>query len=169
MDDQIDSSKTEKVKVNVGGTHFTTTRATLCSDPQSMLASMFSANSASIDNDNNDDSFFIDRNGRIFGYILDFLRIHELPPTLSDEDLFYLEKEAQYFRLVTLHQTVTQIMAKRKQQSSSKNRYLYQLCTVLANTRFFWNYAAQWMYHSMLKSKRLAPVKLRMLTKAIRK
>ena len=64
---------TEIIELNVGGRKFTTTRATLCSDGDSMLAAMFSGDlePAQLDRKGR---YFLDRNGDWFAYILSYLR-----------------------------------------------------------------------------------------------
>ena len=68
-----------RVKLNVGGTHFETTRATLTSCPESLLAKMFDPNSklppAGVTEDG---AFFLDACPRAFAVILDWLRYIEI-------------------------------------------------------------------------------------------
>jgi hypothetical protein len=59
-------ARLRKVKLDVGGKLFVTSLTTLCSKPDSMLASMFSGRFA-LEKDT-DGSYFIDRNGEYFGY-----------------------------------------------------------------------------------------------------
>ena len=60
------------VKLNVGGQHFTTSVQTLKKDPNSMLAAMFSGKFEMKPSE--DGSFFIDRDGTYFRFILNYLR-----------------------------------------------------------------------------------------------
>jgi hypothetical protein len=63
-----------RVKLNVGGTRFETTLATLQAQPESMLGTMFSGH-AGIHVPTDEDGFvFIDRSGTHFGAILYYLR-----------------------------------------------------------------------------------------------
>ena len=62
-----------KVKLDVGGRRFTTSLATLVSQPGSLLAAMFSGRYA-MHADGQEGSFFIDRDGRQFHHVLNFLR-----------------------------------------------------------------------------------------------
>ena len=62
----------QKVKLDVGGHRFSTSRATLLSVPGSFLAAMFSGSYA-LEKDEDDGSFFIDRDGRYFHHILNYL------------------------------------------------------------------------------------------------
>ena len=72
--DQVPFSST--VKLDVGGQHFTTTVQTLTKDPNSMLAAMFSGKFEMKPSE--DGSFFIDRDGTHFRFILNFLRTGKL-------------------------------------------------------------------------------------------
>lgn len=62
----IIAKQDEVVTLNIGGTMFTTTRATLREDPSSLLANLSSKLPST--------PFFIDRNPKHFPFILDFLR-----------------------------------------------------------------------------------------------
>eukprot|EP01084_Bolivina_argentea_P004619 8786_1 len=62
----------EPITLNVGGTKYCTTLSTLCKDENSMLAKMFGGTFST--KPSKDGSYFIDRNGKYFEYILDFLR-----------------------------------------------------------------------------------------------
>ena len=64
------------IKINVGGTIFSTLRSTLTKEPHSMLARMIDTKvPTETDSDGN---IFIDRNGDVFKIILDFLRTGNL-------------------------------------------------------------------------------------------
>eukprot|EP00304_Pavlova_gyrans_P015621 CAMPEP_0206034080 /NCGR_PEP_ID=MMETSP1466-20131121/1106_1 /ASSEMBLY_ACC=CAM_ASM_001126 /TAXON_ID=44452 /ORGANISM="Pavlova gyrans, Strain CCMP608" /LENGTH=140 /DNA_ID=CAMNT_0053408339 /DNA_START=6 /DNA_END=424 /DNA_ORIENTATION=+ len=68
----------DRVKLDVGGVRFSTTRTTLCRFPDSMLGTMFSGREG-IDVPIDDDGHvFIDRDGAHFGVILNFLRTGKL-------------------------------------------------------------------------------------------
>ena len=84
------------VKLDVGGQHFTTTVQTLTKDPNSMLAAMFSGKFEMKPSE--DGSFFIDRDGTHFRFILNFLRTGKL--TLPEGATFTkeLEEEAEFIR-----------------------------------------------------------------------
>ena len=85
------------VKLNVGGQHFTTSLQTLTRDPNSMLAAMFSGRHELETTE--DGSFFIDRDGTSFRFILNYLRNGEL--ILPDGATFLkeLEAEAKFYQL----------------------------------------------------------------------
>ena len=81
------------VKLNVGGHYFTTTLQTLTKDPNSRLAAMFSG-----EHDENS-TIFLDRDGKHFRFILNYLRNGEL--VLPDDAKFVkeLETEAQFYKI----------------------------------------------------------------------
>ena len=89
LDDQVHLPST--IKLNVGGQHFTTSVQTLRKDPNSMLAAMFSGKFEMKPSE--DGSFFIDRDGTYFRFILNYLRNGEL--ILPDGATFLKELEAE--------------------------------------------------------------------------
>ena len=86
-----------KVNLNVGGQHFTTTVQTLTKDPDSMLGAMFSGRFPMKPSD--DGTFFIDRDGNYFRYILNYLRDGKL--SLPEGATFYeeIEAEAEFYQI----------------------------------------------------------------------
>jgi len=99
-------SLNDKIKLNVGGKTFLTTRATLTSCPESTLSKMFHPESnippATVDEDG---SYFLDANPKYFGIILDWLRHREL---LVDPgiDLNNVAKMADYFGMLDLRHVI---------------------------------------------------------------
>jgi hypothetical protein len=93
----------DALRLNVGGKLFVTTRATLCAEDASMLASLFSPDSQFAPPTELDGEIFLDHNPATFGYILDYLRdgCHLLvnPP---QELLKRLRVDADYYSLVGL-------------------------------------------------------------------
>lgn len=93
------------VKLNVGGSPFETTLTTLTSSPDSMLAAMFSGR-FTLPRDR-DGRVFIDRDGKRFRYILNFLRDGTLNVPADDHVLLLdILQEAQYYQLHKLVQLV---------------------------------------------------------------
>ena len=85
------------VKLNVGGHLFTTSLQTLTKDPNSMLAVMFSAKFEKKPSE--DGTFFIDRDGTHFRFILNYLRNGEL---ILPEGATFLEElgaEAEFYQI----------------------------------------------------------------------
>jgi len=89
-----------RVILNVGGNRFDTSVATLVKDQNSMLAAMFSGRyRMKVEEDG---SYFIDRDGSHFRYVLNYLRDNtvSLPPNRQ----IHLEllREANFYQLVGL-------------------------------------------------------------------
>ena len=101
------------ITLNVGGTQYTTTLSTLTKYPDSMLGVMFSGRHDLPQQE--DGSYFIDRDGEVFKYILMYLRDRDLcfdylhddglnnpqgqPSPLESSLLKLVAHEAQYFQL----------------------------------------------------------------------
>ena len=85
------------VELNVGGQHFTTSLQTLTKDPGSMLHAMFSGRFDTKPAE--DGSYFIDRDGTHFRYILNYLRTGRL--LLPDDELVRDEllAEAEFYQI----------------------------------------------------------------------
>ncbi|XP_061188353.1 BTB/POZ domain-containing protein KCTD4-like [Saccostrea echinata] len=97
--------ESEILRLNVGGHIYTTTRSTLVKYPDSMLGVMFKGDIPSkMDQDGN---YFIDRDGQMFRYILNFCRSGKLclPQHFSDYDL--LENEADFYQIQPLLTSIT--------------------------------------------------------------
>ena len=85
------------VKLNVGGQYFTTSLQTLTKDPNSMLGAMFSGRHEVRTTE--DGSFFIDRDGTYFRFILNYLRSGELILPEGATFLEELKAEAKFYQL----------------------------------------------------------------------
>jgi hypothetical protein len=87
------------VKLKVGEHKFTTTRATLCRIPGTVLEAMFSGRHQELHQDE-EGHYFIDRDGKHFHHILNFLR-HETIVTLPSDvtEKSELAFEADYYGL----------------------------------------------------------------------
>ncbi|XP_078682332.1 BTB/POZ domain-containing protein KCTD7-like isoform X1 [Branchiostoma floridae x Branchiostoma belcheri] len=85
------------IRLNVGGTHFTTALSTLRKYENSMLAAMFSGrHHVQMDEERR---YFIDSDPTYFLHILTFLRREQLPPTEIAREV---AKEAQYYGIDAL-------------------------------------------------------------------
>ena len=77
----------DRITLDVGGTRFTTTRLTLCSEADSMLARMFHVDQplypCSTTTANSDASVFLDRDPDCFRIVLQYLRNGALLSLLS--------------------------------------------------------------------------------------
>eukprot|EP00729_Bicosta_minor_P004021 gene4021-10844_t len=98
----------QKVKIDMGGTRFTTARSTLKACPESLLAAMFSGRYQQLP-DEQEGSFFIDRDGRYFHHILNYLRSpkeFEMPKDL--QTLNRVLNDASFFRVTPLMAVVSE-------------------------------------------------------------
>ena len=86
-----------KVNLSVGGQHFTTTVQTLTKDPDSMLAAMFSGRFPLKPSE--DGTYFIDRDGNYFRYILNFLRDGKLSLPEGATFCEEIEAEAEFYQI----------------------------------------------------------------------
>ena len=86
----------QQINLNVGGMRFSTTLATLNTFPDSMLGAMFSGRHTITKTDG---EYFFDRSGRLFCYILDFLRDPTYKIDITGTDLEQLKKEAAFFSI----------------------------------------------------------------------
>src|SRR4051812_4721573 len=91
------SATPQKIKLDIGGNKYTTSLATLTSEPQSMLAVMFSGRHQLVVDA--EGYHFIDRNGKYFGIILEWLRTKTLPSSLTQDALENLNREADFYQL----------------------------------------------------------------------
>jgi hypothetical protein len=75
------------IKLNIGGRLYTTTKQTLLSKGENFFSPLLSGDIPSVKDDNG--AYFVDRNGRFFEPILDFLRNGTLilPPSMSLESV----------------------------------------------------------------------------------
>lgn len=86
------------VNLNVGGKHFTTLLGTLRSHKGSSLCQMFSPPFAGVLRDK-EGGFFIDRNGEVFGLLLDYLRTGTLVVPRDPVQYTMLRREATFYGL----------------------------------------------------------------------
>ncbi|XP_002731176.1 BTB/POZ domain-containing protein KCTD6-like [Saccoglossus kowalevskii] len=94
----------EILYLNVGGVIYTTTRATLLNYPHSMLGSMFSERVPTQLDQNG--HYFIDRDGEIFRYVLNFLRSTRLSLPENFKDWELLATEADFFQIPELIEAI---------------------------------------------------------------
>eukprot|EP01120_Amphizonella_sp_Union-15-10_P001698 TRINITY_DN11847_c0_g1_i1.p1 TRINITY_DN11847_c0_g1~~TRINITY_DN11847_c0_g1_i1.p1 ORF type:complete len:258 (-),score=49.30 TRINITY_DN11847_c0_g1_i1:124-897(-) len=95
-----------RLKLNVGGKIFETTVATLNKYPESLLANMF-VGDYKVQPDT-DGVYFIDRDGSLFGYVVNFLRDETIALPSNQHDLEQLEREARYYGLTQLENLIVQ-------------------------------------------------------------
>jgi len=94
------------VKLNVGGVKYYTTRSTVSKYQDSMLGAMFNENHI-LSNVDENGYYFIDRNGKLFEHVLEFLRCGELVLSTNFNDLERLKKEAEFYQIQPLIEAVS--------------------------------------------------------------
>ncbi|XP_066495990.1 BTB/POZ domain-containing protein KCTD12-like isoform X1 [Tiliqua scincoides] len=108
-----DSVFPEIVELNVGGQVYITRHSTLVSVPGSLLWEMFTQkNIHSLARDSKS-RFFVDRDGFLFRYILDYMRDQELVLPEHFPERGRLQREAEYFKLPELVKTLAPKISKQ--------------------------------------------------------
>uniref|UniRef100_UPI00398F8D34 BTB/POZ domain-containing protein KCTD8-like isoform X2 n=1 Tax=Pristiophorus japonicus TaxID=55135 RepID=UPI00398F8D34 len=112
---EMSTSFPEVVELNVGGQVYVTKHDTLVSVSDSLLANLFSNNNGKVLPRDNRGRYFIDRDGFLFRYILDYLRDKQLvlPDHFPEKER--LLREAEHFQLSEL---ITFLTPKVIKQSS---------------------------------------------------
>ncbi|XP_055333491.1 BTB/POZ domain-containing protein KCTD16-like [Paramacrobiotus metropolitanus] len=95
----IYGSSNEVIELNVGGVLYSTTTSTLVRDSESLLAKMFQSGSAITLPKDSKGRYFLDRDGVLFRYVLDYLRQGRLilPENFYEKER--LKAEADHFKL----------------------------------------------------------------------
>ncbi|QHN71106.1 BTB domain protein [Mollivirus kamchatka] len=115
------------LRFNVGGQSFVTRASTIRSHPECLLARMLDGKTKSVLTDD-DGSFFVDRDGSRFGFILDYMRGTKdsagrvlLPSSLDDLEGLY--DDAVYYDLPDLvHVVFDRIKTKLREDKRRRKR-----------------------------------------------
>ncbi|TPX68913.1 hypothetical protein SpCBS45565_g02856 [Spizellomyces sp. 'palustris'] len=112
IDLSLTPSPTQTIKLSVGGIPFTTTRATLCADPGSLLAQLFGNSSKGrIKCSMADGAYFIDRDGTQFRHILNWLRGVDTITQIEDkQSLRELQTEGEYYEIRGLVELISDLL-----------------------------------------------------------
>ncbi|ROI15825.1 BTB/POZ domain-containing protein KCTD12 [Anabarilius grahami] len=105
----------EIIELNVGGQVYITRYSTLTSVPDSLLWQMFSQKSTKSLARDTKGRFFVDRDGFLFRYILDYMRDQQLVLPDHFPERGRLQREAEFFNLPEL---VKQLAPKISKQNS---------------------------------------------------
>ncbi|KAF5735172.1 putative BTB/POZ domain-containing protein KCTD9 [Tripterygium wilfordii] len=102
------------VRLDIGGKKFCTTVSTLTQrEPDSMLGAMFSGRHT-VCEDPEKGYVFIDRDGKHFRHILNWLR-DGVVPSLAESEYSELLREAEYFQLIGLIDEINSVLNTRKE------------------------------------------------------
>ncbi|CAF1001289.1 unnamed protein product [Rotaria sordida] len=123
---------TAPVHIDVGGTIFTSSLETLTRYPDSRLSKLFNG-TIPIVLDTLKQHYFIDRDGKLFRYILNYMRYGSL--TLSDNfpELSALLEEARYFELTPLINAIEERLNQNKLSKNTKQQRQQQQQLLLNN------------------------------------
>ncbi|XP_010243737.1 PREDICTED: FH protein interacting protein FIP2 isoform X2 [Nelumbo nucifera] len=111
------SNSLSLVRLNIGGKKFCTTIDTLTQrEPDSMLAAMFSGRHTLCQEKG---FVFVDRDGKHFRHILNWLR-DGVVPTLEDSQYPELLREAEYYQLLGLVDGINAVLNRRKDDDDLK-------------------------------------------------
>ncbi|CAM4364523.1 potassium channel regulatory protein isoform X2 [Caretta caretta] len=117
-------SNQEVAILNVGGSKFTTWASTLRRFPESRLARMLNSNDHEFRLVNG--QFFVDRDGTLFNYILDFLRTLQLSLPTDFSDYQRLQREADFYELHSLADLLSQENLLKPRPEILEVRFLLQ-------------------------------------------
>lgn len=99
-------SSREVVVLSVGGVRFVTRASTLQQFPESRLARMLNGDDREFKLVNGE--FFVDRDGALFSYIMDFLRTLQVSLPIDFSDYQRLQREAEFYGLCPLADLLSQ-------------------------------------------------------------
>ncbi|XP_076325179.1 BTB/POZ domain-containing protein kctd15-like isoform X1 [Tachypleus tridentatus] len=114
------SRYTAPVHIDVGGTIYTSSLETLTKHPDSRLARMFNG-SIPIVLDTLKQHYFIDRDGKSFRHILNFLRTNTLPVSEEFKELDLLLEEARFYDIPPLVKMLESLKKERHRKKQSSN------------------------------------------------
>nr|XP_006121422.1 potassium channel regulatory protein isoform X1 [Pelodiscus sinensis] len=117
-------SSQEVATLNVGGLKFTTRASTLQKFPESRLARMLNGNDHEFRLVNG--QFFVDRDGTLFNYILDFLRTLQVSLPTDFSDYQRLQREADFYELHSLAELLNQENLLKPRPEILEVRFLLQ-------------------------------------------
>ena len=105
--------QSSRVKLDVGGQRFTTSRSTLIKQSDTMLAVMFSGRHKLVQDE--DGAYFVDRDGTHFRHVLNFLRDGDSSTLPDDQDaLKELMKEAEFYQIGALTKAIGEVLSPSK-------------------------------------------------------
>ncbi|KAI3987374.1 hypothetical protein MKX01_022655 [Papaver californicum] len=114
------------VRLNIGGKKFSTTIDTLTQrEPDSMLAATFSGRHT-LSQDSEMGPVFVDRDGKHFRHILNWLRDGVIP-VLKDSEYMELLREAEYYQLLGLVEGINGVSSWRREEDEPKENLKAEL------------------------------------------
>jgi len=117
---KIQEVQTGKIKLNVGGTYFTTSVSSLIREPNSMLARLCTSD---FKPSSDDSAYFLDREPELFKSILYYLRMGELDPEIMSQITKQsILKEAQYFMMDKFVNLIEADLKQKRHQKEERDR-----------------------------------------------
>ncbi|XP_065281281.1 BTB/POZ domain-containing protein kctd15-like isoform X2 [Dermacentor albipictus] len=113
------SRYTAPVHIDVGGTIYTSSLETLTKYPESRLARMFNG-SIPIVLDSLKQHYFIDRDGKMFRHVLNFLRTNALAVPDNFAELQLLHEEARYYDIPALTRQLEMLRVQRQRRAAQQ-------------------------------------------------
>ncbi|XP_054851156.1 BTB/POZ domain-containing protein KCTD11 isoform X2 [Eublepharis macularius] len=105
------------ITLNVGGKFYSTTFETLTRFPDSMLGAMFRGPRPALTDSSG--NYFIDRDGKTFRHILNFLRFGRLDLPEGYTELSLLRVEADFYQIRPLLEALHHVEAERRRQRAN--------------------------------------------------
>lgn len=114
---KVTTSLDKWIKLNIGGNLFMTSRETLMKDPNSMLARLIDGDSDLISDKDEQGAYLIDRDGKYFQPILNYLRHGKLilDSGLAAEGVL---EEAEFYNITHLIALIKEHIQRRDQQTA---------------------------------------------------
>lgn len=95
------------IELNVGGVFYSTFLSTLTQEKESRLGQMFNGTAKTKLVKDSKGKYFIDRDGVLFRYVLDYLRNQKLTLPENFHEKERLKQEAEYYNLPNLAKSIT--------------------------------------------------------------
>lgn len=110
----------EPISLNVGGVLYTTSLTTLMKYPESMLGRMFGGPIPTAQDGGG--SFFIDRDGKLFRFILNFLRNDKLTLPENFAEVEQLKEEVDFYQIAPMMKALVEFENARDQAREIRER-----------------------------------------------
>ncbi|CAH1787265.1 unnamed protein product [Owenia fusiformis] len=107
------------ISLNVGGFIYCTTLACMRKYPNSTLGRMFMSQPYVIMD--NSDNYFLDRDGKLFRYVLNYIRDGELNLPENFDEFDQLEKEVSYYKILPLMRDIKKVREAHELLGQPKN------------------------------------------------